>query len=63
MQSHSRKHLVYTEKLIIDIKTVINYVYLRSENHHFGNILLIFNKVAFNKITRVANMEQLGQTN
>lgn len=32
-------------------------------NHNFGNILLIFNNVAFNKITRVANMEQLGQTN
>lgn len=54
---------MYTEKLIIDIKAMINYVYLRGENHHFGNILLIFNKVAFNKITRVANMEQLGQTN
>lgn len=31
LQPHSGKHLVYTEELIIDIKAMINYVYLRGK--------------------------------
>ena len=33
-------------------------VHIWKNNHYFGNILFIFDNVTFNKITRVANMEQ-----
>lgn len=62
LRSQSRKYLVNPDNLII-IMEEPKCLRFQKKQSRFWHILPILNNFAFNKITRIANMEQLGQTN